>query len=326
VKMLLAGPLANPVSNVHFIWHTFEKLGVEVETFDYRDIAKRESSEAMHEKLQAAVDSFKPDVLFLVKGERVEPLVIREIAQKTHVALHYMDSPIHGWLRKLGPECHSFWVTAGGLVEKYRRLGFRNVHHMWEGVDPAVHRHIEEEVPQYKCQVAFMGTNKAGRERFLREVVRAGFDLRIWGERWPSDMPVVDTFISEDDFARACFNADIVLGLNDNHTIHDYFSLRTALTLASRGFHVTSYVPGLENWFRDGAHLAWFEIRRRKFPFWQWDYSDCVRVIRHYLDKPQERRRIALEGQKLVYERFTWEYQLAKVLEKLRELLAREKP
>ncbi len=325
MKILVAGPLENLVSNVHFIRRTFAQLGQEVESFDYRAIAKKEGNDAMHEKLAGAIESFKPDVLFLVKGERVDPLVIREIAGKTHVALHYMDSPIHGWLVRLGRECDSFWVTAGGLVEKYRKLGFRNVHHIWEGVDPKVHRHIEEEVPEYACQVAFMGTNKAGRELLLREVVKAGFDLKIWGERWPGDMPVVSEFIGEDDFARACFNAEIVLGLNDDNKIQDYFSLRTALTLASRGFHITSYVPGIENWFVSGTHLAWFKVARKKLRPWQADYSDCIRVIRQYLEKPQERRRIALEGQKHVYTYFTWEYQLGKVVEKLEEILSRKK-
>jgi spore maturation protein CgeB len=169
-----------------------------------------------------------------------------------------------------------------------------------------------------------MGTNKAGRERLLREVMKAGFELKIWGTRWPVDMPVAGEFIGEDDFARACFNADIVLGLNDNNRIPDYFSLRTALTLASRGFHITSYVPGLENWFVNGTHLAWFRVKKSSLPPWRTDYSDCVRVIRHYLDKPQQRRRIALEGQKHVYTYFTWEYQLGKVIEKLQDILATE--
>ena len=138
-------------------------------------------------------------------------------------------------------------------------------------------------------------------------------------------MPVVSDFIGEDDFARACFNADIVLGLNDNNKIRDYFSLRTAFTLASRGFHVTSYVPGLENWFVNGTHLAWFRVARKKLPPWRTDYSDCIRVIRHYLEKPEERRRIALAGQKHVYAYFTWEYQLGKVVEKLEKILSQEK-
>lgn len=325
MKILVAGALENPASNVHFICRTFEKLGQEVLKFDYRAVAKQEGTDAMHHKLLTLVDSSAPDVLFLVKGERVSSEVVREIARKTHVALHYMDSPIHHWLKRLGPLCSSFWVTAGGLVDKYRRLGFRNVHHMVQGVDPAVHRHIEEDVPNYKCQVAFAGTNKAGRERLLRAVMRAGFDLKIWGTRWPKDMPVAGEFIGGDDFARLCFNADIVLGVNDNNRIPDYFSLRTAQTLASRGFHVTSYVPGLEKWFENGKHLVWFKIERKRLPPWQCDYSDCISVIRRYIGSPQERRRIAACGQEHVYKFFTWEHRLSKVLEKLKEMVGKEK-
>jgi hypothetical protein len=325
VKILVAGALENPASNVHFICRTFEKLRQEVRRFDYRSIARQEGADAMQRKLLSLVDSSAPDVLFLVKGECVLPETVREIARKTHVALHYMDSPIHGWLKRLGPVCDSFWVTAGGLIDKYRRLGFRNVHHMFEGVDPAIHRHIEEDIPAYKCQVAFAGTNKAGRERFLRAVMKAGLQLKIWGTRWPKDMPVAGEFIGGDDFARLCFNAHIVLGINDNNRIPDYFSLRTAQTLASRGFHITSYVPGLEKWFENGKHLDWFKIKQKKFLPWQYDYSDCISLIHHYLERPEERRRIAVEGQKHIYKFFTWEYQLGKVLEKLKEIVGKEK-
>jgi spore maturation protein CgeB len=155
--------------------------------------------------------------------------------------------------------------------------------------------------------------------------MKAGFDLKIYGTRWPKDMPVAGEFVGGDDFARMCFNADIVLGTNDNNRIPDYFSLRTAMTLASRGFHITSYVPGLEKWFGNGKHLAWFSLKRRRLLPWQNDYSDCISIIRHYLDRREERRKIAVSGQEHVYKFFTWEHQLGKLLEKLKEIVGKEK-
>src|SRR5262249_18513973 len=75
--------------------------------------------------------------------------------------------------------------------------------------------------------------------------------------------------------------------------VRRYFSNRTFLTLASGGFHLTGYVPGLETMFDDHRHLVWYRSD-----------DECLDLIAHYLDRPAERAAIAAEGQRHVRERY----------------------
>ncbi|NOX97219.1 MAG: glycosyltransferase [Nitrospirae bacterium] len=318
MKIILSGSLEKSSSTVVFMKKALEGLGQKVVPFDYR----RERRELGNEKMQArmidTVRQEKPDVFLLVKGEGISPATLLEIRKTCHASLRYMDSPIPRWLVRLGREADSFFVTAGGLRDKYRRLGFNNVHHLWEGCDPEVHRYIESDSSLYRCEVAFVGTNKAGREQLLRQVKKRGFQVKIWGSpSWPDDLPYQGELRDSENFARVCSGAEIVLGLNDKQTIPDYFSDRTFLTLACRGFHLTSYVPGLEKWFTDREHLVWFPLGKG----WKNRYRECLQLLDYYREKPEERKRIAAAGQKHVYAHYTWQQSMEKMLGILSELL-----
>jgi len=317
VKILLAGYLAEPSSTVVFMKKVLEELGQEIVPFDYRWERRTFGNEEMQVKMIELVRQESPDIFLLMKGEGISPLTLREIKKTCHVSLRYMDSPIPRWLIRLGRVADSFFVTAGGVVEKYRRLGFSNVYHLWEGCDPRVHQYIETDTPLYQCEVAFVGTNKAGREQLLRQVKKRGFHLKIWGSpSWPANFPYQGELRDGRNFARVCSGAKIILGLNDNNSIPDYFSDRAFLTLACRGFHLTSYVPGLEKWFTNKEHLVWFPFRGR----WKGRYGECLELIDYYLKRPEERKRIAESGQKHVYAHYSWQQSMEKMLAILSKL------
>ena len=321
MKMVLAGSLSKPTSTVSFMKKTLEKLGHEVVPFDYRAEREERGNRKMQELMVDLAGRQKPDVFLLIKGEGILPSTLQKIKEVAHVSLRYMDSPVSSRLIRLGRVADSFFVTAGGLMDKYRRLGFKNVYHLWEGCDPEVHQYIESDLPGYQCDVAFIGTNKAGRQRLLTQIKKRGFQLKIWGSAsWPSNLPYQGELVGTEDFARVCSGARIVLGLNDNNAIADYFSDRTFLTLACRGFHLTSYVPGLEKWFINKEHLVWFNIGRG----WFHRYDECLDLIDYYLDRSGERAGIAEAGQKHVYGNYTWRHSMEKMVGILSELIKRK--
>ena len=318
MKIILAGHLEEPSSTVVFMKKALEELGQEVVPFDYRRERRKLGSRNMQARIIDLAREEKPDVFFLVKGEGISPRTLRELKKTCHVSLRYMDSPIPRWLVRLGRVTDSFFVTAGGLIDRYRRLGFNNVYHLWEGCDPKVHHYVESDSSLYQCEVAFIGTNKAGREPLLRQVKEQGFQVKIWGSpSWPANLPYQGELRDSEDFARVCSGAKIVLGLNDDNTIPHYFSDRTFLTLACRGFHLTSYIPGLEKWFTNREHLVWFPIRKGRKD----RYRECLELIDYYLKKPEERKRIAGAGQKYVYANYTWQQSMEKMLSILSKLV-----
>ena len=323
MKIILAGSLEKPSSTVSFMKKTLEKLGQEIIPFDYRKEREKYGNKRMQEKMIGLTRGERPDVFLLLKGDGISPETLKEIKKICHVSFRYMDSPIKKWIVRLARTSDSFFLTVGGLIEEYRRLGVKNVFHLWEGCDPEVHKYIPSDSPKYQCEVAFVGVNKAGRENLLKGVMKAGFDLKIWGRDWPKGFPVQKEWIEPEEFTSVCSSAKIVLGLNDNNTIPDYFSDRTFLTLACRGFHVTSYTPRLERWFTNRKQLVWYNTRK-KYP-WSSRYQECVNLIRHYLGKPEKRERIARAGQEWVCSHYTWRHSMEKWLGIVRELIGKEK-
>ena len=66
-------------------------------------------------------------------------------------------------------------------------------------------------------------------------------------------------------------------------------------------------MPGLEDVFQDGVHLAWFK-----------DAEECLDKVAYYLKHEDERRRIAAAGHELVQRRHRYQDRVANILEVLR--------
>ncbi len=82
--------------------------------------------------------------------------------------------------------------------------------------------------------------------------------------------------------------------INLNFTIRNIRSgipLRVWDILAAGGFCITNFQPELVMYFKNGEDLVWFE-----------DETDLVKKVRYYLVHEDERKRIALNGQKKVRE------------------------
>lgn len=95
--------------------------------------------------------------------------------------------------------------------------------------------------------------------------------------------------------------------INLNFTIRNIRSgipLRVWDILAAGGFCITNFQPELVMYFKNGEDLVWFE-----------DEADLVRKVRYYLGHDDERRRIAMNGQKKVRELHNYDARL-KVIEK----------
>ncbi len=95
--------------------------------------------------------------------------------------------------------------------------------------------------------------------------------------------------------------------INLNFTIRNIRSgipLRVWDILAAGGFCITNFQPELVMYFRNGVDLVWFE-----------DEADLVKKVGYYLSHEDERKRIALNGQKKVRELHNYDVRLRAIEE-----------
>lgn len=297
---------------------------IDFERFAYRDFAGRAE---VNEALLAKAKELRPRIILGLKMGLVETDTIATLKQSgIVVGLWYVDcfdTDIPQQIARLVPQVDVFFVTAKGMVEAYQALSETPVYWVVEGVYlPAFPDLVvpAAQQPLYHSQVAFIGNllhppleNSAlARRRFnLLAAICERYELKIWGpqgdprtdDAWGDRCPIIRWPAYNEELVKVCKSADIVLGINTINTVPLYFSNRTYLTLACGGFHLTHYVPQLEEMFTNHEHLVWYHSD-----------EECLELIGTYLRRPEERRRIAHNGQAWVRQNYGMDKQIANII------------
>ena len=205
---------------------------------------------------------------------------------------------------------HAVFMTNPSKFAWLRERGIDHTAFVLEGFSSTFHYPVEARKPLR--DIVFIGGpgGQGQRAAFLSEVAR-NFPLEIYGrgwEPWQKQYPNLDVSgpVRASRYRQLCAESHIVLGLNRVNEDPLYFSNRTVFTLACRAFHLTHYVPKLETVFRDGVHLAWYS-----------GIDDCLDKIAHFLERPEERSRIADAGWRHACEKHQFKSRIAYILKLL---------
>ena len=263
--------------------------------------------------LSRRVESFDPDVLILGRHATVLGVErLRRLIRGRYSAFWYFDlriPPIQDVLT-LGGMADAMFTTYLPQVETYRTLGVPNVMHLPQGMDPELDRPANWIPRRYRCEVAFIGNgNSEYRQTMLRPIARK-YELQIRGPGWrnaPTDLPVVGGPIFGRAYARAVGGAAISLGASSLAAQTSQIasaSNRMWKVMGCGGFYLGEWVQGIDAFGRDGVHCAWFR-----------DAEQAVELVRHYLDHPDERRKIAAAGRRHALEHHTYAHRVQLLLQ-----------
>jgi glycosyl transferase family 1 len=199
-----------------------------------------------------------------------------------------------------------FLTTARGDVVDFKKVGVPHADYIRTGCDPTDH-FIDQAQPDVAGDVAFIGAPNMPNRTELLSAVAGEFDLSLYGRGWQNAIgrPAVREDVFPDDLRRICASTKIIIGIDKRHDIDAYFSNRTWLTLGCGGFLLTRYVEGLEEYFNNHEHLVWFN-----------SIDECLELIRDYLPKEDERRRIAQAGRDYVHTYHTFRHATAEMVAK----------
>lgn len=257
---------------------------------------------------------FRPDLIFVFCRDLPKHL-LEEFGKHTPVVL-WVEEPLHD----VDAEQVRYFAAASlvcmsnpGKFRWLREQGLSNMAFVMSGFSPTFHHPVEPRRPIR--DLVFIGGPgfSSMRAEFLAEISQH-YRTEIFGpkELWASSVARypqlrVRDAVGAPGYREVCATSRIVLGLNQVNEDPLYFSNRTFLTLACRGFHLTHYVPGLETVFQDGEHLAWYV-----------DPRECLAKIERYLDADAERERIAANGHDLVVARHQYYHRIDQILAMLR--------
>lgn len=269
---------------------------------------KRTKGNRTDDYILKRIAKFNPDMVFIHSMDI--PLAVLDKISGTHIKTvqYYHD----GWRLDILPEMLQwgrkvdvFLSNAKGLHDRYRSEGIRNPIFIIEGCDIHDHRKMHPILPIWKSDVAFVGEARFNEPRVdlirkLKDICR----VRVYGKNWEKTgiSPTLRE-VNPKKYGLICGGAKIVLGIDAVTTIEGHWTNRLWLTLGCGGFHLTNYIPGMEEIFTNREHLVWYH-----------DEKECIDLVREFLMKPEERRRIAEQGYRLVHEKYTFHHFVDKVL------------
>jgi hypothetical protein len=245
--------------------------------------------------------SFNPDIVF--SYSRDIPLgVLEKLADSpVKTVLYYEDMALEppASLVERGRLVDFFLATNQGQLDDYKKAGVANPIYFTGACDRYDHRRRRAVLPIWKSDIAFIGQARADEPRVtLTRRLAAAYNVKVYGKNWVSFgfKPAKKT-ITPRSYALVCAGAKIILGADITNTVAGYWSNRLWLTLGCGGFFLTAYVRGMETFFENKKHLVWYH-----------NEQECLSLVEKYLARPEERRRIAMQGYRLVHEHHTFHH------------------
>jgi 2-polyprenyl-3-methyl-5-hydroxy-6-metoxy-1,4-benzoquinol methylase len=256
------------------------------------------------------LNSGRYDCLLFYKGrinartmaEVFEPTgeAIAEVLQRTKVPGYtwYVDRAYQfalqpsreAWMRRVAPLCRAAFVADTALTQ----MPWARWHILRE---PISRSHVRQwDIPEAEReQVGFIGQLYGSRQEELA-AVEAAFPLRIISGVYGAALsPVIQSY-------------KIILGPR-YPTVPGFWGNRVYVVLGHGGFFLAPEVPGMSaEGILPGVHYA---------PLG----PDPVADIRAWLERPEERGRIARAGQELVLSRFTYEHAVGELCRVIGETL-----
>ncbi|MCB2205488.1 glycosyltransferase [bacterium] len=303
-----------------------EELGCEVQVFDFRKAyfsagasvpvlsaaTRRINRRKMNAAFVKAVEDFRPDVVFFLKGETIYASAIREVKERFNPVLlqWYPDGPFNVENRNATrdsiasiPLFDIYYIYAKSLIQPLRDAGARRVEYLPFCYDPAMLQRpdsiSEGDRAKYATDVVFAGTWEPMREWWLEKITE--FDLSVWGNMWEH--------VSEANALRQRWKGNAVYGeeiskLFAVSKIHlnflreqnkDSHNVRTLEIPGYGGFLLTQRSrEQAEDLYTEGKEIACFET-----------VDELKEKITYYLEHEDERLAIARAG----YARATAEHQ-----------------
>lgn len=236
----------------------------------------------LNSDLVACASAEQPDVVFCYRGSHVFPGTLRQLRKVSPASIlvaYNNDDPFSPhyprwvWRHFLAgiPEYDLVLAYRGRNLDDFRRAGARRVNLLRSWYIPERNRPVvlsQEDKDRYSCDVTFIGHYESdGRLDYLREVVRSGFQLRLWGPgyEWDAVLEGIPELRSQvpvalvwgDDYNKAVSGAKIALCFLSKLN-RDTYTRRCFEIPASGTFFFSEYSDDLSSLFTEGVDAEFF--------------------------------------------------------------------
>ena len=275
-----------------------------------------------------SIKKFKPDIIFIIKGETVFPETIQIIKNEMKIpCIAYMwDRPFYTYAddflddyRKnnfaLGMHLYDYiFVYDPYYVEEIKKKGIANVGYLPLATDPGKYKKVglsQKEKQEYALDICFVGWPLPNRVEVFENL--SGFKLGVFGDGWKdwhrfkkSPIYYKGKAIGE-KVLKIYSSSKIVLNMHHPQSVLGV-NTRTFDILACGAFELVDFKPELEKLFVLGDEIVCYK-----------NIGELKGLIKFYLENEEERRRIAKRGMDKVLSCHTWHNRIKGLIAALSE-------
>lgn len=277
-------------------------------------------------KIQQDIKKIKPDYLFFVgTGVGIVAFdVMIQVCDEENVGLIFwaIEDPVEftTTLKFAKASCLTLSPSIE-CVNMYRKLGINSQLFLF-ACNPEHHKQGEyrPDLDYDMCLYARCYTDHPVRNRGYDIIIDASLDLiqqetarfRVYGNYWGSQFGInklkgkVDLIGNDlpiDFIPSLCRSTKIILGVQCVDSSDTQTSSRTYEVLGCGGFHLTQWTNGIENLFKEGVHLVTAKTK-----------DEAKEKMRYYWNHPEQRLKIARQGQEYVYKEHTFDKRVEDIL------------
>ena len=266
----------------------------------------------VNQRLLKTVAAFRPELLFVIKGDEIFPEVLADIKNnyKTILLNWLPDNPFYLGLEnvlKAIPIYDYIFTLDPAHLPQLKAYAKGVVDFLPLCCQPEIHRKInltEEEIKQYSCDICFIGTALPERTEILKKLL--DYNLGVWGEGWQKERYWLKEHYrgkASDEKMVKIYNASKI-ALNIHHPqALEGANLRTFEICGSGTFQLVDNRMSLLQLFRVGKEIVSFK-----------DVEELKELIRYFLERDKERAVIAEGGYRRAHQEHTYLNRLRKII------------
>ena len=315
--ILFCGPIDKPLNSGRYMIEGMKQLGYKVIGYDYRTNKNHE------EDLLKIVEMEKPLYVFTLKGEKLSLGLIERFKESGCIMIFfYPDILIEDWLVSFARVQDFVLTNIEDHVDYFSRLGIKNVKWIHEGFSPkffGINAPGPGNNEKHYADVAMIGSMGKPiykkRCELVMQLRRNNIDIKWWGPHLSRQLKNIRYFLGGvhrawagkevymKDFADVIRNTKIFIGEDADIPVKNrYLSNRSFAVIGCGGFYLCRRNPGVEFAYDVGKEIDVFDTD-----------DEMVDKIHYYLKNEDERKRIALAGQKKVFNNYTYKNQMGKI-------------
>ena len=293
----------------------FQKLGWETD--------RLEVPQQTVEGLKSKIKEFKPDYIFTEGGVDTKKFIfpVLEECKIPHIYWAVEDPIAHYTLAMQWAQKSVLVLTPDiEMLESYRKRGHKAICIPF-AADPDYYYKYPLDKHFASLDAIHIGNNynvfperRKAYEYIIKPFIDKNKKLEVYRSDWDNprhafNLPpqYIKGHIPHEKSVIAYSSAKISLGVHSITNSRTMQSMRTFEILGCGGFFLTQHTRAIEHMFKNHIHLVWSTC-----------YEETVELMDFYLNNDSARERIALNGQKYVYENHNYLERAREIVEALK--------